>query len=187
MPKRSEAIWLAAFVLLTGVGGCQSTQSITAQPAQGARITPAPCNYVDWVVHEWHRAAATGDLDRYRSLMTEDIVFLGTDKTERWVGEEFIEFCRPYFKGPVEYGQGAWTYKPIEQHVAYSDDDNTAWIDEVLEHERYGHLRGTGVAIKRNGCWLIAHYSLTFLVPNDVALEVVDLVRTHEAGEGSSP
>lgn len=152
------------------------------------RTTAELIAQINRVVTEWHRAAATGDLQAYSSRMTPDVVFLGTDKTERWVGEGFMEFCRPYFRGPVEYGQGAWTYEPIERFVTLSSDGRTGWFDELLVNANYGHCRGTGVAALGNdNQWRIAHYSLTFLVPNEIAKQVVGQIRAHETQQGGQP
>ncbi len=118
--------------------------------------------------------------------MTDDVVFLGTDKTERWVGDEFIEFCRPYFNGPTEYGEGAWTYRPVEWHISFSDDGRTAWIDESLINESYGNCRGTGVLVLGDDDrWRIAHYSLTFPVPNEIAKSVVEQIKAQEARDAA--
>lgn len=138
------------------------------------------------VMTTWHEAAATGDLDAYTSRMTDDVVFLGTDKTERWVGEEFIAFCEPYFDGPKPYGEGAWTYEPIERHVAFDTANRTAWVDEWLHNASYGNCRGTGVLVREGGGWKIAHYSLTFLVPNAVAKDLVAQAQAHERSIGEA-
>lgn len=130
----------------------------------------------------WHRAAAEGDFDRYFASMTDDAVFLGTDRTERWVGPEFREFARPYFDG-VE----AWTYERVERHVMLGpgDEPATAWADEVLWNEKYGYCRGTAVLVRDDAGpfgWRIAHYSLSFLIPNETAASVVDLLRSTTGG-----
>ncbi len=144
--------------------------------------TSAAASSPEVVIRQWHRAAATGDLATYTSLMTDDVVFLGTDKTERWVGREFIDFCEPYFDGPTTYGQGAWTYEPVEQFVTLAKDGQTAWIDERLTNASYGNCRGTGVLVRdQDDRWKIAHYSLTFLVPNAIAKDIVGQIQEHEA------
>lgn len=127
---------------------------------------------VDAVIDAWHGAAASGDFDGYFSLMTGDAVFLGTDATERWTRGEFEAFARPYFDG-VE----AWTYRPRDRFVMFDGDGRTGWFDELLDHDRYGELRGTGVVRRTHGGWKIVHYSLTFVVPNEVAPRVVEVIR----------
>jgi hypothetical protein len=138
---------------------------------------------------EWHHAAATGDFDAYFGRMTPDAVFLGTDRTERWTRDEFEAFAKPYFNGPTTYGDGAWTYEPRRRAIAYNPERDTAWIDEDLWNEKYGWCRGTGVAIRndRNHSWRIAHYSLTFLVPNEVAQPVIGQIRECESSQSAPP
>lgn len=127
---------------------------------------------VEQTIDAWHDAAARGDFHAYFSRMTRDAVFLGTDATERWTRPEFEAFARPYFDG-VE----AWTYRPRDRHLMFSPDGRTGWFDELLDHDRYGELRGTGVLRRdERGAWRIAHYSLTFTIPNDAAAEVVRVV-----------
>ena len=123
------------------------------------------------VTSAWHVAASIGAFDLYFDSMTDDAVFLGTDASERWTKDEFMGYARE----PFADGNG-WTYTPREQYVAFSEDRQTAWIDELLDNEKYGVLRGTGVLVKVDEDWKIAHYSLTFLVPNEIAGEVVELI-----------
>jgi hypothetical protein len=99
------------------------------------------------------------------------MIFMGTDATERWTREEFMGYARE----PFSDGNG-WTYTQVESHIAFDEDRNTAWGDEILSNERYGILRGTSVLRKVDDRWKIAHYSLTFLVPNDKAGAVVELI-----------
>lgn len=122
----------------------------------------------------WHSAADTGNFDRYFDSMTDDSIFLGTDDTERWTKPQFMDYARE----PFADGHG-WTYTPGERYITVAHDGQTAWSDELLTHDRYGLLRGTSVLVKINNEWKIAQYNLTFLVPNAIAKEVVELISTH--------
>jgi ketosteroid isomerase-like protein len=133
---------------------------------------------VDRVLDDWHRAAAEADEQRYLGLMTADAVFLGTDPGERWTAEQFREFVRPYF----DEGQG-WTYRPRDRHVMLSEGGALAWFDERLDNEKYGELRGTGVLRCEDGVWKIAHYNMSFPIPNERTRQVVDLIRSGVAAE----
>lgn len=177
----SVAIGLVLPVALP-MGGCSTLDGPPASQADARRAQAVQqiTGQITELVDAWHRAAATGDLDAYFSRMTDDAVFLGTDDTERWDRDAFLAFARPYFDGPTTYGDGAWTYEPAERFVMVSDDARTAWFDERLDHERYGRCRGTGVCVRDAEGWRIAHYSLTFPVPNDVAGEVIGIIRAHE-------
>jgi hypothetical protein len=150
----------------------------------GCTATPAPgpgsgTAGVGDMVDAWHAAAAQGQFDAYFSRMTRDAVFLGTDASERWTFDAFREFARPHFDG-VE----AWTYRPTTRFIA-SDPDRpgVAWFDEILVSEKYGTCRGTGVAVLDRGSWKIAHYSLTFPMPNELAGEMTAEIKAFEAAE----
>jgi hypothetical protein len=119
-----------------------------------------------------HRAAAEADEAAYFGLFDPEAVFIGTDPTERWTLAEFRAWARPYFAS----GQG-WTYEPRERHVQLSPDARVAWFDERLVHTTYGECRGTGVAVRGDGGWRIAQYSLSLPVPNALAADLVERIR----------
>ena len=109
-----------------------------------------------------HEDAHKGNFAAYFDRYSSDAVFLGTDKTERWNIQEFKSYAKPAFAD----GHG-WTYEVIERNWEGSGD--TRWFDEILFNKKLGHCRGTGVVEKVDGSWKIAHYSLTLLIPNDIA------------------
>ncbi|MBW2276882.1 MAG: nuclear transport factor 2 family protein [Deltaproteobacteria bacterium] len=160
---------MRGFVLLAFVAGCATTGAMTAVDRQAA------VDDVNQLLDDWHRAASAADLDGYIGPLSDDAVFMGTDATERWSAEEFAEFVAPYF----EKGQG-WTYAPRDRHVMLSQNGRTAWFDERLDSEKYGELRGTGVLRLGDQGWELAHYSMSFPVPNDVTKSVVALIRGEE-------
>lgn len=123
------------------------------------------------LLDDWHNAAATADQERYLGHFTEDAVFMGTDASERWTLEEFSTYVATYFP------KGGWTYHPHHRHVAMSPGATIGWFDEQLTNEGYGELRGTGVVRRVDGMWKLAHYSMTFTVPNDIARDVVGVIR----------
>ena len=125
---------------------------------------------VEAVLDDWHAAAARADAERYFAHLAEDAIYLGTDASERWTKEQFRAYADPHFAS----GKG-WTYEPRERHVFVEPD--VAWFDERLWNAKYGECRGTGVLRRDRGEWKIVHYSLTFPVPNEVAGEVVRLIR----------
>ena len=115
----------------------------------------------------WHNAAATADYDTYFSLMTEDAVFVGSDASEVWKGEEFKTFAKPYF----DAGK-AWTFSPVNRNV-YTEG-NFAWFDEVLNSDHMGLCRGSGVLIRNeDGHWKIKHYVLSLAIPNPLVDKIV--------------
>ena len=109
-----------------------------------------------------HKDAHEGNLETYFARYSSDAVFMGTDKTERWTIDAFKTYAAPAF----EDGHG-WTYEVVERN--WEGEGDTRWFDEILFNEKLGHCRGTGVVEKVGDNWKIAHYSLTLLIPNDIA------------------
>ena len=131
---------------------------------------------VEQVLDDWHAAAARADGEAYFGAFTADAVFLGTDASERWDVEGFRAYAMPYFS----QGRG-WTYEPFDRHVVYSEDGDVAWFDERLRNAKYGELRGTGALRLTADGWRIAHYNMSFPVPNALTRELVDRIRELEA------
>ena len=128
------------------------------------------------ILDRFHGAAANADIETYFSLMTQDVVFLGTDGTERWQGEAFRAFVRPHF----EAGRG-WDYRASERHILLSEDGSIAWFDEALSNSQLGQCRGSGVLVRRGDSWQVAQYNLSVPVPNALVLSVVELIQAAEA------
>ncbi|MEM9382945.1 MAG: nuclear transport factor 2 family protein [Planctomycetota bacterium] len=150
----------------------QEDQATAAPQAERGPGRPTLRREAHRVIDEWHQAAAVGDRARYLGHFSPDAVFLGTDATERWDLATFRTYVEEHFRP----GSG-WTYTPSDRHVEIGPNETIAWFDEKLTSNKYGGLRGTG-ALRRDGdTWKIAHYSMTFTVPNDVARSVVDIVR----------
>jgi len=121
----------------------------------------------------FHEAASKADKDRYLGYFTDEGVFMGTDDWERWsLNPDFRNYVAERFKG----GKG-WTYKAIERNIAFSPDNKVAWFDEITKSEKWGLFRGTGVLLKAEKGWKIAHYSMSVLVPNEAWVGVSDLTK----------
>ncbi len=116
----------------------------------------------------FHQAAARADTTSYLQATTEDVVFLGTDSTERWQGHGFREFVESQFAT----GRG-WDYRPVERNVMVAADGQTAWFDETLQNADLGLCRGSGVLVKSADGWKIAQYNLSVPIPNELVLEMV--------------
>jgi hypothetical protein len=82
----------------------------------------------------------------------------------------------PFFR---QQGKG-WTYRPIQRHVCLSNEKNEAWFDEILQNDRFGTARSSGVLIQENQSWKVAQYHLTIPVPNDLMDTVVQLIRENK-------
>jgi ketosteroid isomerase-like protein len=137
-----------------------------------------PIPAIERVLNDFHDAASNADFDRYFSHWTTDSVFLGTDATERWTGDEFREFARPHF----EKGKG-WTYLPRDRKVTMLGDD-AAMFDELLHSDKLGTCRGSGVLRRVDGSWKIMQYNLSIPVPNDLADRLSRMIREFDAVKG---
>ena len=160
------------FVCETSLLGCAS------QEGDLEMMLDDETRRVSDVLDAFHQAASDADLERYFSYFHEDGVFIGTDKVERWTVKAFKDYCEPYFSK----GQG-WTYQSQRRHVMFAPDGQVAWFDEQLVNDKYGQTRGSGVLMKSGGSWKVSHYVLSFPVPNDVALDVVAIVKSRESGD----
>ncbi len=167
----SALISLIPAVLVLAVSGCQHADghiALSRQPQSTA------LSEINAVLDSFHDAAAVADLDRYFGHLTEDAVFLGSDATERWPREAFRAFAEPYFQGET-----AWAYTPRDRSVSLSDNGRTAWFDETAVNDKYGALRGSGVLVfEGDRVWRIAQYNLVFTVPNGIAGEVVEMIKS---------
>ena len=132
---------------------------------------------IERALDAFHDAAARADFATYSSLMTQDVVFLGTDATERWQGDSFRTFAKPYF----DEGRG-WTYLPQERRIDLMTNQKTAFFDELLSHERLGTCRGSGVMILDGGQWKVAQYNLSVPIPNDLVDGVAQQIVASEQG-----
>jgi predicted esterase len=126
------------------------------------------------MLDEFHEAASKAEEAKYFALFAPEGVFIGTDAGERWNVEEFRAYARPFFSK----GRG-WTYKPRAgtRHVDVSADGQMAWFDELLDNDKYGLCRGSGVARMISGRWRICQYHLTVPVPNELLDRVAKLIK----------
>lgn len=175
-------------VLAAGMIGCAALIGAAAwAPGDAGEPTPTPASQtlstdaaeIAQALDDFHDAASKSDFDRYFSRWTDRSVFLGTDATERWVGEEFRAFARPYF----EQGKG-WTYVSRDRRVSLGPD--IAFFDELLQNEKLGTCRGSGVLRKVEGRWWIMQYNLSIPIPNALAEGVAARIRQHEAVRGDA-
>lgn len=135
----------------------QSDKGISIQE----KVKPAEME-IHKVMDEWHMAAGKGDDEVFFGMMAEDFIYLGTDKTERWVKATFYSFAKPYFDRP----EGAWKFKPLSRKVYFTDDLRYAWFEESLD-TWMGICRGSGVLQFSSGQWMLKHYNLSVTIDND--------------------
>jgi hypothetical protein len=131
-----------------------------------------PSSEVSSILDNFHDAAAKAEFDRYFEHWSPASVFLGTDATERWTGQEFRDFAKPHF----DKGKG-WVYQSRDRHITMAPGNEAAFFDELLDNAKLGVCRGSGVFRKMEGKWWLMQYNLSIPVPNDLAAKVVDLIK----------
>jgi ketosteroid isomerase-like protein len=133
-----------------------------------------PVDEVHRVMDAWHHAASVADSSAYFGAMASDkSIFIGTDETERWTTSEFKIWSRRYFQRA-----SAWTFVPVEGERHVQAQGDVAWLDEKLDSEHMGRCRGTGILTfdHEANSWKIAHYTLSYAVPNEVADSVLQVI-----------
>lgn len=134
---------------------------------------------VNKTLDSFHQYAAEANGKAYFELMSEDMVYLGTDASERWSKDDFKGYALPYFNK----GRG-WLYTAKERHIIISKDGKMAWFDELLWNKKYGLVRGSGVlSLEKAGeqeSWKFRQYNLAFPIPNALAGEVVAKIKQHK-------
>ena len=125
---------------------------------------------IDAVLDDFHRAAAEGDADRYLGHFADNGVFFGTDATERWTVQQFEPYVRRGF------ADGGWTYVPRDRTVFVSEDDGTAWFDEMLDSPTGIVARGTGVLVREGDAWKVAQYNFSVPFPNSLWDTILEMI-----------
>lgn len=130
---------------------------------------------INQTLDDWHQAAATADEETYFDSMAADAHFIGSDAGEDWEMNAFKAYAMPHFQG-----ESAWIFVPQQRHIYFNEEHKTAWFDEILESEHMGLCRGSGVLVKSENQWKIAHYVLSILVPNTQIEQVVKAKKQHD-------
>lgn len=133
-----------------------------------------PKYVINEMIDNWHKAAARADEDVFFGSMTEDCIYIGTDKSERWLRDDMKTWSAEFFKRDK-----AWDFKPIEREVYLSDDGKLAWFNETLD-TWMGVCRSSGVVALVDGEWKLKHYHLSVTVPNDAVKDFIELVKKYE-------
>jgi len=156
-------------LIILVLGSCGSPKS--SQLAPKKVDTEVSEKSIHTLMEAWHHAAATADEETFFRLMSDDAIYLGTDKTERWEKAVFEKWAMPHFQK-----DSAWVFHAHDRVVYFSEDGQTAWFEELLD-TWMGPCRGSGVLRhETNRDWKIAHYNLAMLIDNDDVREVIDLI-----------
>lgn len=124
---------------------------------------------LDSLVNAWHQAASTGDEQVFFETMKPGGIYIGTDPTELWTAEEMELWAKEYFQRDT-----AWHFTPVERNWYFSEAEDVAWFDELLE-TWMGVCRASGVLEKRDQRWQLRHYHLSVTVLNEKMEELLQL------------
>lgn len=146
---------------------CLAALALQGQQAEKEKI--------DQVLDAWHQAAAEARFQDYFEKMADGAVFVGTDAAEHWDKDAFMSFSKPYF----DRGS-AWAFTPLQRHVYFGKGGEVAWFDELLD--TWMQLcRGSGVLVKEEGVWKIAHYVLSLTIPNETVDGAIELKKERDS------
>lgn len=131
---------------------------------------------IEALLDSFNVAAGRADFNTYFSYYADSAVFCGTDATERWDKDSFMQWAKPYF----DRGR-AWNFTSVDRHVYIAPDGQMAWFDELLQTQMK-ICRGSGVLVKKDTVWKVAQYILSTTVPN----RIVDSVTRMKSAEEDS-
>jgi len=134
-------------------------------------VAQTPTETVNQFMDNWHKAAATADEDVFFGSMTENGVYLGTDKTEKWQRDEMAKWADEYFQQ-----ESAWSFVATERDVYFSEDGKIAWLNEKLD-TWMGVCKGTAILELKPEGWKIALYDLSVTVDNDKIDQFLELIK----------
>jgi hypothetical protein len=120
----------------------------------------------------WHLASAQADAEMFFGMMAEDGIYIGTDKTERWLRDELREWSTKAFER-----ESAWTFIIKERNWQIHEKQGFAIADELLQ-TYMGLCRATAVISLKNEQWKIIHYQLSVTIDNDKIEQFKDLQDT---------
>jgi hypothetical protein len=133
------------------------------------------------ILDDWHMAAATADEEKFFGTMSEEAIYLGTDKTERWKRDELRQWSTRAFERDT-----AWAFTSYDRELYFSEDGRTAWFEELLE-TWMGPCRGSGVLMYRDSLWTLEHYNLAMLIDNDDVQAVLEVIQQQDEQPDSQP
>ena len=148
---------------------CLSSCTSNGKTETATTDTAAARKQINALLDSFNVAAARADYTTYFNFYTDDAIFTGTDATERWDKNEFMQWAKPIFdKGRT------WDFTALERHIYFDKTGTLAWFDELLNTQMI-ICRGSGVLIKQGNDWKVQQYILSTTVPNDLLDTLIKL------------
>ncbi|WP_422159647.1 nuclear transport factor 2 family protein [Polaribacter sp.] len=157
-------------ILMLLVLSCKTQQKVSSLKEKSVIKTE-----INALLNDWHLAASEANFDNYFNKMDSVSVFIGTDATENWTKEQFVNFSKPYF----DQGK-AGDFKTLERNVYLNKVGDFAWFDELLD-TWMGTCRGSGVLEKAGNTWKIKQYVLSVSIPNDDVQKVIEAKKKNDS------
>lgn len=170
---------IAIMFVLLGIS-CSQSQQENAANGNGTTIDSAALEtsraQIGAMLDSFNVAATNAQFDRYFDFFAPDGVFMGTDATEYWNKQQFMEWARPHFDK-----KQTWNFVSIERHIYFDSTGQTAWFDELL-NTQMKICRGSGVVAKVGDQWKLKQYVLSMTIPNS---QIDPIVKIKSAEEDS--
>lgn len=146
--------------------------ALVVRPAVEQDASDSARAEVEATLDAFHDSAAKADADAHLALLAEDAVLVGTDAGERWSVDEY----RRLIVEPL-FAKGGRLTVADATHVTVDEGGQLAWFVQELESERWGAMRGSGVARRGGEGWEIVQYVWSFSVPNELVPGLMELKR----------
>ncbi len=164
-----KAYHISILFLLSVLFSCSTSNSKSENSSE--KLIPQQKLDISNALNLWHQAAANADFDTYFGYLDEESIYVGTDAVEVWTKSDFELFSKPFF----DRGR-AWSFKAKSRNIYMIENNNIAYFDEVLD-TWMGECRGSGVVqLNDKGNWIIKHYVLSLIIPNNRMKKVVQLL-----------
>ena len=136
------------------------TTSLFAQSKEAAQ-EEAQIETLNQFMNAWHLAAAEANAEDFFGSMREDAIYIGTDKTERWLRDDLRKWSAKAFER-----ESAWKFVASERNWQIHLDQQFAICDELL-NTWMGPCRSTAVLTWEKDGWKIIHYQLSVTIDNE--------------------
>tara|TARA_R110002050_G_scaffold2603_3_gene14832 strand:+ start:5979 stop:6476 length:498 start_codon:yes stop_codon:yes gene_type:complete len=143
--------------------------------AQSENVDPkeAEIETLNAFMDAWHLAAAEANTEEFFGSMREDAIYIGTDKTERWLRDDLRKWAANAFER-----ESAWIFKASERNWQLKLDKQFAICDELLD-TWMGPCRATAVLTWEKDGWKIIHYQLSVTIDNEKINDFKALQEAH--------
>lgn len=163
-----KATYLLCFVLICLTFSCiRDPEEAAKEGREAFEKKEQAISGINTLLDSLNIAAAKADFKTYFSYFTSTSTYNGTDATENWNKQTFMEWAKPYFDAKT-----TWNFKSIKRNIYFGKHDDIAWFEELLSTQMK-ICRGSGVVIKLNGKWKIEQYVLSMTIPNSQLDKVI--------------